>query len=259
MLDGLGHSLILVMNKLCFSAAVLRLDKFCAEWIFREGSGMNVMCRLRRQIKALWTRLGGCVRLVVALSTAAMLSSCGGGDDGSSSYALNVYVTGLTGSGFQVKLNDGAPIGISENSQTTIARLANGTSYTVAISAQPTNPAQVCTATNSSGKIFGNNVDVMINCAVAPIATTSETTVTADSAIPSVAINSIVEVDSPIGSGKIGSSIEIPAQLGGNETMIFAVDANGNILWSSLVTGNSTTLSVDCRASEPAAPLVSSK
>lgn len=96
-----------------------------------------------------------------------MLSSCGG-DDGPSSYALNVYVSGLTGSGLQVALNGGAPIPISANSQTTVAHLKNGTAYTIAVTAQPITPTQTCSAVNQSGKIAGNNVDVMINCVAAP-------------------------------------------------------------------------------------------
>src|ERR1700733_12098078 len=98
--------------------------------------------------------------LVAATGALMLLSSCG--TDRSSSYALNVFVTGLTGSGLRVTLNDGAPISISANSQTTLARLANGASYTVAITAQPVRPLQRCTAANPSGTISDNNMDVMI-------------------------------------------------------------------------------------------------
>ncbi len=60
----------------------------------------------RRRIKALWASVARCVCFAAALSIVTSLSSCGG-DDSSSSYALNVYVTGLTGSGLQVTLNGG--------------------------------------------------------------------------------------------------------------------------------------------------------
>src|SRR3984957_10118818 len=106
-------------------------------------------------------------RLVTASAALMLLSSCG--TDRSSSYALNVFVTGLTGSGLRVTLNDGAPISISANSQTTLARLANGASYTVAIPAQPVSPLQRCTAANPSGTISDNNMDVMIGCVAAGV------------------------------------------------------------------------------------------
>ena len=116
-----------------------------------------------QQIRALRVRLSGGVRLVVALSTAAMFASCGGAK-GPSSYALNVYVTGLMGPGLRVTLNGGAPISIFANAQTTLARLTNGATYIVAITAQPVSPLQTCTAANPSGTITDNNVDVMISC-----------------------------------------------------------------------------------------------
>lgn len=170
------------------------------------------------------------------------LSSCGG-DDGSSSYALNVYVAGLTGSGLQVTLNGGAPISISTNSQTTIARLANGASYAVAIGGQPINPAQTCSAANPSGKISGNNVDVMINC----VATTS-TMVTMDSTIPASVVSLISQVISPLGVGAIGSWLTISIAGPSGQSIVLCLDANNNIVLASIVTSSQTTLSSDSTA-----------
>jgi hypothetical protein len=204
----------------------------------------------RQRIMALWPRPGSCVRLVVALSTAAMLSSCGG-DDGSSSYALNVYVTGLTGSGLQVTLNGGAPIGISANSQTTLARLTNGVTYTVAIHAQPVSPLQTCTTANSSGTISGNNVDVMINCVAASSLHTVNGQigmVSLDSSVTSAIRSKLADIVTPFDSQRIDTPIAIPNTITGGETMVLATDSANHLMLAALVAAPPVTLSIDSTA-----------
>jgi hypothetical protein len=139
------------MSRILLFACMLLMAKF----FHRRATHKNV------------TSLSCYVWLVAAFGAVMMLSSCG--TDLSSSYALNVFVTGLTGSGLQVTLNGGAPISVSANSQTTLARLTNGAAYTVAITAQPVSPLQTCTEAIPSGTIANNNVDVMISCVAAGV------------------------------------------------------------------------------------------
>jgi hypothetical protein len=189
------------------------------------------------------------VPFVAALSIVILLSSCGG-NNGRSSYALNAYVSGLTGSGLQVTLNGGAPIPISANSQTTLARLTNGTAYKVAVAAPPVSPLQSCIATNAGGKISGNNVDVMVNCVAALPGTVGlvPATVTIDSSVPSSTTDNITSVVSAFDGQKLGVPVYVPVGAGGGETMVLAVDSNNNILLAALSTSTSINLSAKTTA-----------
>jgi hypothetical protein len=209
------------------------------------GSIKNRIARFR----ASFPTFGGGTRFFVALGMVTSLSSCGG-DDRPSSYALNVYVSGLTGSGLQLTLNGGAPISISTNSQTTLARLTNGTVYTVAVTAPPVSPLQSCIASNPAGKISGNNADVMVSCIAAAPGTVGlePATVTFDSAVPSSVIEKITSVVSPFDSQKPGTPMYVPFSAGGGESMVFAVDSNNNILLAALATTTSIKLSVQTTA-----------
>jgi hypothetical protein len=199
-----------------------------------------------RLFRELRTRLGGSVRLAAALSTMTFVSSCGG-DHGPSTYALNAYVSGLTGSGLQVTLNGGAPISIPGNSQTTIARLKDGAGYTVVIGGQPVNPAELCTAANPSGKISGNNVDVMITCTTDGAVQTS-TIVSLDPGVPTAIGAQITTIASPSMSGSLNSPLSVPAASTASESIVLALDAAGDIVLASLVTQYQTTLSADSTA-----------
>jgi hypothetical protein len=192
---------------------------------------------------------GGAAHLVVVFGMVALLSSCGGSDS-PSSYALNVYVSGLTGSGLQVTLNGGAPISISTNSQTTLARLTNGTAYTVAIAAPPVSPLQSCIASNPAGKISGNNADVIVGCIAAAPGTVGlePATVTIDSAVPSSVVEKITSMVSPFDGQKPGTPVYVPFSAGDGESMVFAVDSNNNILLAALATTTSIKLSVQTTA-----------
>jgi hypothetical protein len=199
----------------------------------------------RGSARAIWANFAGCVRLVAALITLVSLASCG--DDGSSSYALNAFVTGLKGTGLQVTLNGGSPISITENSQTTIAHFQDGTAYNVTISAQPASPSQICTASNPSGKIAGNNVDISINC-VAAAPGSLEVNVQLDPSLPSSVGSLIASVVSPSGNGKLTDRIPISTAGRSGESILIALDANGDIVLASMASSESVTLSSDSTA-----------
>jgi hypothetical protein len=191
--------------------------------------------------------LFGWLRLFAALGVGAFLASCGGNDD-SSTYALNVYVTGLAGTGLQVSLNGGVPVAVTANSQTTLARLQNGTAYTVNIKAQPANPAQICVASNPSGTISGNNADVMINCVAASPFQTTNAAVTIDGSVPSTVTQAIVTLVSPAGMANFGSALPVSSAPTNWECLIYAVDANDNIVLAAMATSDTVVLSADSTA-----------
>ena len=81
-------------------------------------------------------------------------------------YTVGGTVSGLTGSGFALKLNGGAALAISANGGFAFPDgLTSGAAYTVAVSAQPSSPVQTCSVANGSGTMGGANVnDVSVTC-----------------------------------------------------------------------------------------------
>lgn len=74
-------------------------------------------------------------------------------------YSVGGYVSGLAGSGLTLSYNGGAPIAVSRNGAFIAASgLAIGTTYSVALVGQPTNPAQTCVLSNGSGAVGTANV-----------------------------------------------------------------------------------------------------
>lgn len=81
-------------------------------------------------------------------------------------YTIGGSVSGLAGSGLVLQQNGGDDLPISANSAFTFATpVDDGASYSVTVSAQPTNPAQTCVVANGSGTVNGANVDnVDVTC-----------------------------------------------------------------------------------------------
>lgn len=103
--------------------------------------------------------------------TLGVLQGCGGGGGGGSSggtnpppqatsYSLSASVSGLEGS-VTLVANSGAPVTISSNASTLLARLPAGTSYTVSIASQPT--LRYCTLGSASGTLTADTT-IEVNC-----------------------------------------------------------------------------------------------
>jgi len=104
----------------------------------------------------LWLLLPG----VLVLISCSSLMSCSSGGTSSlgSSFTLGGYVSGLTGSGLKLTYN-GTPLPITRNGAFTASTaVTTGTSYTIAVATQPTNPAQTCVVSNGSGTVGTANV-----------------------------------------------------------------------------------------------------
>jgi uncharacterized delta-60 repeat protein len=84
-------------------------------------------------------------------------------------FTIGGTVTGLEGSGLTLRshFND---LHVAANGPFTFSEgLDDGTSYSVTIATQPTNPAQICTVTNGSGTLDGADVtNVAVDCVTPP-------------------------------------------------------------------------------------------
>ena len=83
-------------------------------------------------------------------------------------YRAGGTVSGLSGSGLELQLNDANTIPVSVNGDYSFSvPVANSVSYRVSVTKQPESPAQLCTVTNASGTINGAHVtNVNIDCSV---------------------------------------------------------------------------------------------
>jgi uncharacterized repeat protein (TIGR03803 family) len=115
-----------------------------------------------------WTRRVTSAALLCAL---AALSGCSGGSnsDGSSSvsgptYSLGATISGLDSSGLVLRVNTTAvSVAAGATSQALASALPSGTSYSVAVQAQPT--GETCTVAGGAGIIQSANVaNVVVTC-----------------------------------------------------------------------------------------------
>ena len=80
-------------------------------------------------------------------------------------YQVSASVTGLTGTGLTLTLNGASPTAAATNGTFALgAKLLSGTTYAVAVQAQPTNPSQTCTVTAPGTVVAGSDVTVAVAC-----------------------------------------------------------------------------------------------
>lgn len=84
-------------------------------------------------------------------------------------YAVGGTITGLTGSGLQLRLNGGAAQAVSGTNFTLAPQVASGQTYTVTVGANPTSPSQTCTVMNGTGTIGAADIsNVQVSCTTNP-------------------------------------------------------------------------------------------
>ncbi|MEO8333273.1 MAG: hypothetical protein ABI479_12645 [Gallionella sp.] len=116
------------------------------------------------------------ISVVSAFFLVALLSlvSCGGGSSGggtstgSGTYTVSGAVSGISVSGLKLTNNGGDEITVNTAGTFAFtAPLANNSAYSVAVSQNPTAPAQTCTLTNNTGSISSANItNVSVVCSV---------------------------------------------------------------------------------------------
>jgi hypothetical protein len=152
--------------------------------------------------------------------------SGGGGSGSVTTYTLGGTVTGLAGTGLIIR-NGAVDLPITANGGFTFApALANGTTYSVSVVAQPTGPAQDCVVTQSAGQINSSNVtQVTVTCTTKPLTVLSST--------PSFGaidvehdVMPVLEFSAPIDPDSIGDEILFADDIGPLATRLTLVSGN---------------------------------
>jgi hypothetical protein len=98
-------------------------------------------------------------------------AASGDGFDGYvASYTLGGNISGYTGSGLQLGDGTGSPISLATGATSFVfPALPGGSAYTVTVAAQPSAPAESCSATaNASGTLESSVSDVQVTCIPTP-------------------------------------------------------------------------------------------
>jgi hypothetical protein len=105
-------------------------------------------------------------------STSLLLSGCGGGGSSQivdpSGFTVGGTVTGLTGSGLALQLNNSSNLAVSANGSFSFSTTLNGgDAYLVAVLTQPSSPTESCIVTNAAGSVRSENIsNIQVDCTV---------------------------------------------------------------------------------------------
>ncbi len=104
------------------------------------------------------------VKTVWAAGLMAILTSCG--TSPGYNYTISGTVSGMIGSGLVLQDNGGDDRSVTANGAFAfVTALTTGTTYSVTVKTQPTNPSQTCVVSNGSGTITGSPVqNVAVSC-----------------------------------------------------------------------------------------------
>jgi 6-phosphogluconolactonase len=107
-------------------------------------------------------------RMALMIGALLMLASCGG-DDGVEIHTVSGTVAGLSGTGLALHISSGDDLSVSDNGTFTFPKpISRGTSYSVTVKTQPTQPPQDCVVANGEGKIGAANIaDIAVTCTLA--------------------------------------------------------------------------------------------
>ena len=104
-----------------------------------------------------------------------LVTACSGGSSTPApmiTYTVGGMVSGLSGTGLVLQINDGDSLAVAAPGGFTFAKgLGSGAAYSVTVATQPATPAQNCLLTNNSGTVGTTNVtNVTVQCAAIPFA-----------------------------------------------------------------------------------------
>jgi hypothetical protein len=120
--------------------------------------------------KLIFALLATGVALVMAACSGVKATSGsgggGGGTGGSTTFSIGGTVVGLAGTGLVLQDNGGDDLTVTGTGTVSFTFKTAQTNYVVTVKTQPTNPAQVCSVVNGSGKATANVTSVQVSCGV---------------------------------------------------------------------------------------------
>ena len=183
-----------------------------------------------------------------------LLLACGGGGGGPTSspttYGVSAAVSGLSGTGLTLSVNNEAAIavGASGGMVSLTSGLASGASYSVAVGAQPTHPVQTCTVARGQGTIESSNAVVQVSCSTAPAAAQTATQAVLGSDVSSTLSATIKQVATGFGTSSVGGWVPIALPDETSDLIVVAVDSAGSPVLAAMATSSSTTLNANSTA-----------
>jgi hypothetical protein len=93
-------------------------------------------------------------------------SGSGGSGGTATTFTIGGSVVGLTGTGLVLEDNGADDLTITGTGTVSFKFKTAVTNYTVTVKTQPTNPTQVCSVSNASGKATANVTNVQVSCGV---------------------------------------------------------------------------------------------
>lgn len=201
--------------------------------------------------------------LMLSFVSPVGLTACGGRGGGggatdvsgpenptqSSTVTVSVRVAGLRSSA-SFSLNGSSSLDLSEDGTFSFSsQLSPGSDYTVEVTSQPSSPIQTCVVANHAGKV--GNADVVL--ATICVDQTNdvhyiETTVQVDPTLPSSVTDRVSTVLSGFESSSLNSSLVVPMRTDGTGAIIFALDAQGKMIFAGNASNAVTTLGYESTA-----------
>jgi hypothetical protein len=142
--------------------------------VFSRRHKKAILARLSSAAFAQWKNRNSAMKAVSKLLSAAALvisplalAACKSNGASPSTYTIGGTVVNLAGTRGGLILQDNLKDTLSVNANGTFTfanPVANGSPYSVTISAQPSNPAQTCGVTNGSGIATANVTNIEVNC-----------------------------------------------------------------------------------------------
>jgi hypothetical protein len=159
--SGLAGSGLVLADNGANDTPVAKNGPFSFSTALASGSAYNITVATQPASPPQTCAVGNASGTVTAGNISTVSVTCA-----TNTYSVGGHVSGLAGSGLALSYNGGAAISVSRNGGfTAAAGIAIGTAYSVAIVAQPANPAQTCVLSNGSGAVGTANVaSILVSC-----------------------------------------------------------------------------------------------
>jgi len=164
--SGLSGTGLVLQNNLSDSLTVSARGSFAFRTPIQAGGNYSVTVLTQPSNPAQSCAVSNAAGSVTTSNVTNVLVTCTTSSPPPATYTVAGTVSGLSGSGLVLQDNGGDNLAVNANGPFTFATpLAAGSSFLVTVLTQPSNPAQLCAVTNSSGYVTTSNVtNVEVTC-----------------------------------------------------------------------------------------------